>query len=199
MTFPKTHLTKCSGLVKYWLFSFLSDPSLPSSLWIGLVCRLNLSSPSPSLCSWTGLLNCSWRGAAKIIIHEQSKKKKHKVCLRCQEGAYIECWNHDRFKGPDTPGRWKKRSCRLGPDGERKRSDWLLRSGNRWKGREPTTKRESPSSLTLKYSLVHLLRDSSYILQVAPRQCHLQLFKPNIFSVRGCINNSGVFWFSFVR
>lgn len=35
----------------------------------------------------------------------------------------------------------KRQNCQLGPDGERKCSDWLLRSGNRCKGREPKNKK----------------------------------------------------------
>ena len=72
----KAHFTKCSGLVKYWLFSCLCDPFLPSSLWIGLVCCLNLSSPSPSLCSWTGQLNCRWCGAAKTFTYEENERNE---------------------------------------------------------------------------------------------------------------------------
>lgn len=56
-----------SQCVMYWLSSDLCDPSLPSSLWTDPAVCPCLSSPAPSLGSWTGKLNCRWCGAASTI------------------------------------------------------------------------------------------------------------------------------------
>lgn len=56
-----------SQCVMYWLSSGLCDPSLPSSLWTDPAVCPCLSSPAPSLGSWTGKLNCRWCGAASTI------------------------------------------------------------------------------------------------------------------------------------